>query len=131
MLLEPNATLERVIEWIESKKAEDVAIFDLQGKTSYTDFVVVCSASSEMHARAIANHVIDSAKPEKIYIVSKEGMEDGSWILVDFADVILHVMIPRTREYYKLDSLFNEIQTKGSITAEASNIHDDVVEEDE
>jgi ribosome-associated protein len=99
-------TRDKIIEWAEDKKAEDVIAIDVQGKTSYTDIIIVCHGSNELHLKAIADNICDNAKKEKIYYLSVEGKDNAAWILIDFVDIIVHIFRESTRKYYKIEDLW-------------------------
>ena len=101
--------LEKILNWLADKKAADISVYEVAAVSTYTDFIVVCSGSADMHNRAIAQHLLDMAKEQDLVVISKEGLEFGSWILVDLGDVIVHVFMPEKREYYKIDELFQSL----------------------
>lgn len=88
------------------KKALSVEIIDVAGKVDYADYVVVMSATSDRHGSALAKHVdtvmSQSGHPPR----SMEGLSHGSWVLMDFDDVIVHIFHEDTRGYYDLESLW-------------------------
>lgn len=88
------------------KKAEDVLVLDVRGLTSYADYFVVMTAESERQASAIADHVDDQLKKLGHRKVGVEGYESGRWILVDYGDVVAHVMNPESRGFYDLEGLW-------------------------
>jgi ribosome-associated protein len=88
------------------KKAEDVTVLDVRGLTSYADYFVVMTADSERQASAIADHVEDAMKKLGVSKVSVEGYETGRWILVDYGDVVAHVMSKESRGFYDLEGLW-------------------------
>jgi ribosome-associated protein len=88
------------------KKAEDVTVLDVRGLTSYADYFVVMTADSERQASAIADHVEDTMKSMGVSKVSVEGYETGRWILVDYGDVVAHVMNKESRGFYDLEGLW-------------------------
>ena len=102
--------VEKLVEWAASKKAENIRFYDLKGKTSYTDYIVIVEGGSELHINAIARDIVDECKANKIHVRGKEGLKSTSWILLDFVDVIVHILTPSTREFYKLDDLFEKLQ---------------------
>ena len=95
------------IEALEDLKAEDIVVLDVQGKTSVTDWVIVATGSSSRHVKSIANNVIDKAKKSAHPPLGVEGGGEGEWVLVDLADVIVHVMQKQVREFYDLESLWS------------------------
>jgi ribosome-associated protein len=88
------------------KKAEDVVVLDVRGLTSYADYFVVATADSDRQASAIADHVEDTMKKAGVSKVGVEGYETGRWILVDYGDVVAHVMSRESRGFYDLEGLW-------------------------
>jgi ribosome-associated protein len=90
------------------RKALDVVALDLRGISSATDFFVICSGSSDIHVRAIAEHVIEELKKERIRPGHVEGLESGRWVLVDYIDFVVHVFHPSARDFYQLETLWGD-----------------------
>ncbi len=88
------------------KKAEDVVCFDVRGLSSYADYLVVMTADSDRQAGAIADNVDAKMKEAGNQKVSVEGYETGTWIIVDYGDVVAHVMNRETRGFYDLEGLW-------------------------
>jgi ribosome-associated protein len=88
------------------KKGEDVTILDVRGLTSYADYFVVVTADSDRQASAIADHVEQTMKQQGVTKVGVEGYETGRWILVDYGDVVAHVMNRESRGFYDLEGLW-------------------------
>ncbi len=88
------------------KKAGDVTVLDVRGLSSYADYLVVATAESDRQASAIADHVDETLEQQGISKVGVEGYETGHWILVDYGDVVAHVMSPETRQVYDLEGLW-------------------------
>ncbi len=88
------------------KKAEDVTVLDVRGLTSYADYFVVMTADSDRQAGAIADHVEQTMKAKGVTKVGVEGYEGGRWILVDYGDVVAHVMNRESRGFYDLEGLW-------------------------
>jgi ribosome-associated protein len=88
------------------KKAEDVTVLDVRGLASYADYFVILSADSDRQASAIADHIEQTMKKDGVTKVGVEGYESGSWILVDYGDVVAHVMSRESRAHYDLESLW-------------------------
>jgi len=104
----PKTTAKKIIEFVLSKKAEDVMLFDLRKITSVTDFFVICTGVSDVQVKAIADAVITGCKKKKIKIYHVEGMDSLTWVLVDFVDIVLHVFQPEVRKYYQLERLWGD-----------------------
>ncbi len=88
------------------KKGEDVTVLDVRGLTSYADYFVVVTADSDRQASAIADHVEQTMKAQGVTKVGVEGYETGRWILVDYGDVVAHVMNRESRGFYDLEGLW-------------------------
>jgi ribosome-associated protein len=101
-----------IVQWAEDRKAENIRIFDLLGKTSYTDYVIVCEGNSSLHVRAIAGYISDKAREVKYTSVGSEGLDNGQWVLIDMYDIIVHIFLPVIRENFKIDQLFESLETK-------------------
>jgi len=87
-------------------KAVNVKVLDVRGLTDIADTFVIASGNSDRHVRSIADRVIQSAKAAGFPTHGLEGARDSEWVLVDLNDVIVHVMLPRTREFYGLERLW-------------------------
>ena len=88
------------------KKAEDVTLFDVRGLSSYADYLVIMTADSDRQAGAVADNVDAVMKAAGHTKVAVEGYETGTWIIVDYGDVVAHVMGRTAREFYDLDGLW-------------------------
>jgi ribosome-associated protein len=88
------------------KKAEDVVVLDVRGLTGYADYFVIMTADSDRQASAIADNLDQKMKEAGVGKVGSEGYETGRWILVDYGDVVAHVMSPDSRALYDLEGLW-------------------------
>jgi ribosome-associated protein len=95
-----------VREAVEELKARDVVEIDVRGKSSVTDYMVIASGTSTRHVKSIADEVVKFAKKLDVMPLGVEGEREAEWVLVDLADVIVHVMLPRVREFYALERLW-------------------------
>lgn len=86
-----HALAEAIAEAAWERKARNLRIFDVRGIVSYADYLVICHGTSERHAEAIADTIVDDLRPLKIRPLGIEGKGRGGWVLVDFADAVLHV----------------------------------------
>ncbi|QYZ65947.1 MAG: ribosome-associated protein IOJAP [Gammaproteobacteria bacterium (ex Lamellibrachia satsuma)] len=96
-----------VLETLEDMKARDVVTLDVRGKTSITDIMVVASGTSDRHVKSIAQTVAFKAKQAGENPLGSEGLEDGEWALVDLNGVVVHVMLPKVRDFYHLERLWS------------------------
>jgi ribosome-associated protein len=96
---------------LEEKKGEDILLLDIHERSSFADYFVICSGTSDRMLQALADTVMDQVRKEfKEYGIRgrKEGLAEHGWVLVDFGDVILHLFSPDRREYYQLEELWSE-----------------------
>ncbi|WP_341503388.1 ribosome silencing factor [Gallaecimonas sp. GXIMD4217] len=96
-----------VVDKADDLKAVDIQAIDVRGKSSVTEFIVVCSGTSRTHVNAIAENVITESKHAGLQPLGVEGKETGEWVLVDLGDVVLHVMQEQTRDFYQLEKLWS------------------------
>jgi ribosome-associated protein len=102
-----TATLRKhVIDALEELKAKDIREIDVRGKTSIADLLVIASGTSARHVKSIADEVVKFAKKAGVMPIGVEGEQEAEWVLVDLGDVIVHVMLPRIREFYGLERLW-------------------------
>ena len=95
--------------YAEDKKAEEVVILDVREVSSVTDFFVIASATSEPHVRAVWNEIADNLKQKHGVIAAKpEGVRFNNWVVIDYFDVIVHVMHKDIRCKYDLEGLWND-----------------------
>ncbi len=91
---------------LEDIKARDIVVLDVRKLTSLYDTLIIASAESNRQVKALAHHVRDKLKEAGATIVGVEGEDGGEWVLVDAADIVVHVMQPAVRAYYNLEELW-------------------------
>ena len=97
-----------IISILEDNKAENIALIDMKGKSSVTDLMFIVSGRSTRHVKSIADNLITKLKKNKIKPIGVEGFSSSEWILLDYGDLLVHVMHPETREFYSLEKLWDE-----------------------
>lgn len=112
-----QALRRRVLAALDELKAKDVREIDVRGKTSIADLLIVASGTSTRHVKSIADEVVKFAKQAGVLPLGVEGQQEAEWVLVDLGDIIVHVMLPRIREFYGLERLW----TVGDDMPEAAN----------
>ena len=93
------------------KHARDIAIMDLREVTSVTDYFLICSADSNIQVRAIVDHFVDSLRKDGVKPYHIEGYAGQSWVIVDYIDIVVHIFLPATREYYGIEKLWADAKT--------------------
>jgi ribosome-associated protein len=99
---------------LDDMKAVNVKVIDVRGLTDIADTMIVASGTSDRHVRSIADRVLEKIKESGFRPFGVEGARDGEWVLVDLNDVIVHVMLPRVREFYGLERLWEAHTPKAS-----------------
>lgn len=92
---------------LEDLKARDVRVLDVRELTAITDYMIVASGTSARHVRSIAERLVEKAKAAGRAPIGVEGADQAEWVLVDLDDVVVHVMQPRVRDFYKLENLWD------------------------
>jgi len=92
---------------LDDMKAVNVRVLDVRTLTDIVDTMVIASGNSDRHVRSIAERVVEKAKAAGFRPLGTEGERDGEWVLVDLQDVLVHVMLPRVREFYGLERLWD------------------------
>ncbi|MRX27719.1 ribosome silencing factor [Kangiella sp. HZ709] len=96
-----------VIEQLEDLKAKDIKVLDVIEMSSITDFMVICSGTSNRHVKSIAHNLIREVKDQGMQPLGIEGDDVAEWVLVDLGDVVAHIMLPQTRDFYQLEKLWD------------------------
>jgi ribosome-associated protein len=105
----PEELAQAIVDYAADRKAVDIVQLDLREMIGYTDYFVICSGRTERQTKAIHDAIYEGLKsthgrlPERV-----EGLPGARWILMDYLDVIVHVFVPDTRDYYRLEQLWGE-----------------------
>jgi ribosome-associated protein len=91
-----------------AKKADRLLVLDVQAISTIADYFVVCSGNSSTQLRTIADAVEASLKSEGFRVFHREGVPESGWLLLDYGDVVIHVFLPETRDFYALERLWGD-----------------------
>ena len=105
----PQTLLRIVNAALDDMKAVNVKVMDVRHLTDITDIVVIASGNSDRHVKSIADRVLQFAKQNDFRPIGVEGAREGEWVLVDLNDLVCHVMLPRVREFYGLEKLWEDV----------------------
>jgi ribosome-associated protein len=106
-----------VLDALDDMKALEVKFLDVRGLTDIADTMVIASGTSDRHVRSVAQRVVEKAKEAGFRPHGVEGQQDADWVLIDLNEMIVHVMLPRVREFYGLEKLWDMTATKRAARA--------------
>ena len=106
--MESKAIIVEIKKAAEEKKAFDLVVLDLRGLFPFSDYWIICSGSSLIQTKVIAEEVIRRTKMEKVYPLHVEGEESGEWILIDYGSVMVHIFREEERGFYQLERLWRQ-----------------------
>ena len=97
---------DRIAEAASDKKAREVVVLDVRGKTTIADYFVVCEGDTDRQVRAIVDNIEDACREHGVRPINVAGLKDASWACMDYDSVIVHVFLPGERTYYDLEGLW-------------------------
>jgi nicotinate-nucleotide adenylyltransferase len=107
-LMNSEQLKDQVVEALENIKGQDIKVIDIADISDFADYMVVVSGTSDTHVKALAREASDHLRRQGQNPLNEDGADVGEWVLVDFGDVVLHVMRPEVREYYDLEKLWDK-----------------------
>ncbi len=96
-----------IVAALEDVKGHDIVTLDVRKMTNVTDYMIVASGTSSRHVKALIENVADRAREAGRRPIGIEGEEGGEWVLLDLQDALVHVMLPKVREFYNLEKLWS------------------------
>jgi len=112
LTLTPRQLAHQAARLALSKKAEDIVVIDLRKVTNFADYFVVCTAHSDAQLRAVADAITEGLEALKHKVWHSEGYAVRSWILLDYVEIVVHLFLPETRQYYALERLWGDAPTE-------------------
>lgn len=110
---ERNVTLDslelarKIAELLEDKKAENILVLDLRPERVIADFFIIATGTSDRNLKALAEHVRVELKDEYgIHAASTEGIAESGWVLLDYGEIVVHILLEERRQYYDLEGLW-------------------------
>lgn len=101
-------TLDHLGLCLDREKAEDLAFYDIRGKSPIADFMIIATGRSSTHIKALADKTIEESKKIGLKNIRSEGKAQGDWVLVDAGDIIVHFFRGEVRDFYELDKLWED-----------------------
>ncbi len=108
-----------VVAALEDVKGKDIVKLDVRKMTTVTDYMIVASGTSNRHVKALADAVQEKAREAGHRAVGVEGEEGSEWVLLDLQDTLVHVMLPRVREFYNLEKLWSLSPASDAVATDA------------
>ena len=107
---------------IADRKGIDAVALPVASLTDVTDYMVIASGTSNRHVRAIVDHLLQTVKEHGVAVLGAEGRERSEWVLVDLADVVVHVMRAQTRAFYDLERLWETLEPAAGSVRDAQGL---------
>ena len=112
----PAPATQRVIhETILDAKGQDVRVLDVRKVTDFTDYMIIASGTSNRHVISMGDRIVDALRAHNRRPIGIEGQDPGDWVLIDFGDVVVHLMRPQTRDFYNLEKLWSDAADAGQV----------------
>ncbi|HXR66586.1 MAG TPA: ribosome silencing factor [Ktedonobacteraceae bacterium] len=111
VLLDSGQLARAAVDAASDKKASDVLLLDIREVTTFADYFVICSGSNRRQIQAIAEAIDEQLSSQGANLLHREGVAETGWILLDFGDIIIHILGPKEREYYDLERLWSDAKT--------------------
>lgn len=96
-----------IIATLTNNKAEDILTLDVRKLADFADFIIICTANSNTHAKALTDHIIKDLKLHELSPIGVEGNTSSEWMLIDFGIVVVHIMLEGSRKFYQLEKLWS------------------------
>ena len=96
-----------IVAALEDLKGNQIVSLDVRKLTDVTDYLIIASGSSNRHVKSLADNVTEELKKQGMRPLGVEGEAGSEWVLVDFGDVVAHIMLPATRDFYDLERLWS------------------------
>ncbi len=101
------------IHALEGLKGNEISVVDVSEMTDVTSRLIIASGTSSRHVRSLAESVVMEAKKAGVLPLGREGEDSGEWVLIDLGDIVIHVMLPETRDYYNLEKFWADFRREG------------------
>lgn len=103
-----KALVDEIVKVAQEKLAENIVVLDIQKLPGTADWFIICESDNSVHNNAIADSIVESLLEKGTHPWHEEGQDEGRWVLLDYSDVIVHIMLPEIRSHYNLEELWSE-----------------------
>lgn len=110
--LEGEKLIDAAVKTAFDKKAESIVAIDLRDQSGMADWFLICESDNTAHGRAIAEAIEDNLSETDTKPWHIEGKEEGRWVLIDYSDVVIHIMLPEIKKYYRIEELWKQCTQK-------------------
>ncbi|TET54346.1 MAG: ribosome silencing factor [Actinobacteria bacterium] len=100
--------IDKIVALALSKKAQNIIILDLKKITEIFDSFIIFSSTSSRHVKILTDYIAEELKKDKIKPLSREGSPQSGWVLLDYGDVVIHIFLEETRNFYQIERLFKD-----------------------
>jgi ribosome-associated protein len=100
--------VDEIVKQAQEKLAENIVVLDIRGLPGSADWFIICESDNTVQNNAIADAIVKSLSEQSTHPWHQEGQDEGRWVLLDYSDVIVHIMLPEVRSYYNLEELWSE-----------------------
>ncbi|AKL95115.1 iojap-like ribosome-associated protein [Clostridium aceticum] len=101
----------KVVKSIDDKLGQNITVLDLNGITTLCDYFVITSTPSIRQVKAITDEIQDRLEEEGIYVLHREGYTSGRWVLLDYGDIVIHILYKEDREFYNIEGIWKDAVT--------------------
>lgn len=103
-----NKLVNEIVQILDKKKGRDIDVLNVSALTTLTDYFILVTGGSDTQVKALCDNVEEELAKQKIYPVNKEGYRTAQWILLGYDEVILHIFLPETRDFYSIDRVWQD-----------------------
>ncbi len=106
--MRPKQLQKMIVDALKDAKAQDMTVLDVRKISDFTDTMIIVSGTSTRHVQSVADKLVRTLRAHGVRATGVEGEKVGEWVLVDFGEVVVHVMRPQTRDFYNLEKLWSD-----------------------
>jgi ribosome-associated protein len=113
--MQAQAMQKLIYETLLDAKGQDIRVLDVRKVSDFTDYMIIASGTSNRHVIAMGDRITDALRTHDRRPLGTEGQDPGDWVLIDFGDVVVHLMRPQTRDFYNLEKLWSDAADAGQV----------------